>query len=472
MDIGQGYRWNIPIVTYGFDQSFIDYFGSNGVAAVESAIQILNDLPPASTINPNDYPLNTARMNYRADVDPTHLIDLKSMALCLLLEQMGLAQPTRNVYTLHDFWYVDGQTNYTVLMRNFDPVALISLPFVNGQVYDYILFINGVNFFFYEFEGYPFPSPPFVADIVETQVLNDGQGPTAVADFAPGGGPNDAGLYNYAGKFFTGLTRDDVGGLRYLLNPANIAMESLIPEVKGVGRNGDHFVNKALRPGVDKITFKELRHLPHSDRFVPAVYQYEDSYIINGTTNQQTLERVVKEPDILFAARYDGLNYISQTGTTNWVNNGLPGQDGPGVIQPPIVINFNAVGPSFAHFGTTYPDPQSSIPYFVSWGSFDTSTNPPIAYSANRANATSTAFNLWLLPVPPYQLDFLDPAGSTNGFTWTLTGPKQSIFALQTSTNLSDWVTLTTITNLGGNFTFVDQLYSSTPQRFYRTVPQ
>ena len=53
MDIGDGYRWNVPVVTYGFDQSFLDYFGTNGVAAVEGAIQILNDLPPASSIVPD-----------------------------------------------------------------------------------------------------------------------------------------------------------------------------------------------------------------------------------------------------------------------------------------------------------------------------------------------------------------------------------------------------------------------------------
>ena len=41
MKIGEGYRWNVPLVTYGFDQSFLDYFGTNGVAAVESAIQII-----------------------------------------------------------------------------------------------------------------------------------------------------------------------------------------------------------------------------------------------------------------------------------------------------------------------------------------------------------------------------------------------------------------------------------------------
>ena len=34
MDINEDYRWNVPLVTYGFDQSFLDYFGSNGVAAV------------------------------------------------------------------------------------------------------------------------------------------------------------------------------------------------------------------------------------------------------------------------------------------------------------------------------------------------------------------------------------------------------------------------------------------------------
>src|SRR5579864_3591296 len=38
MNINEGYRWNVPVVTYGFGKSFLDYFGSNGVAAVEGAI--------------------------------------------------------------------------------------------------------------------------------------------------------------------------------------------------------------------------------------------------------------------------------------------------------------------------------------------------------------------------------------------------------------------------------------------------
>src|SRR5437867_1605428 len=41
MDIDEGYRWNVPVVTYGFDQAFLDYFGPNGVAAVERSIKVL-----------------------------------------------------------------------------------------------------------------------------------------------------------------------------------------------------------------------------------------------------------------------------------------------------------------------------------------------------------------------------------------------------------------------------------------------
>src|ERR1051326_7906040 len=55
MNIGEGYRWNIPTITYGFSRSFLDYFGSNGVAAVESAIAVLNQLPPASTVDLQNY---------------------------------------------------------------------------------------------------------------------------------------------------------------------------------------------------------------------------------------------------------------------------------------------------------------------------------------------------------------------------------------------------------------------------------
>jgi len=57
------------------------------------------------------------------------------------------------------------------------------------------------------------------------------------------------------GAFYTGLTRDDAGGLRYLLTTNNINYETLLSGVHGTGANAGSFVNGALRHGVDKITF-------------------------------------------------------------------------------------------------------------------------------------------------------------------------------------------------------------------------
>jgi hypothetical protein len=98
MCISNGYRWNVPVVTYGFDQSFMDFFGTNGVAAVEGAIQILNDLPPASSVEFTNYPNESEGVNYAAQAQS--LYDLQSVTLSLLLEQLGLASPSRFAYVL------------------------------------------------------------------------------------------------------------------------------------------------------------------------------------------------------------------------------------------------------------------------------------------------------------------------------------------------------------------------------------
>ena len=87
MDIGQGYRWNVPVVTYGFDPSFTNYFGSNGVMEVESAVQQLNELPPASAIDADNYCLNAQKIKFSAV--EAQIVDVKSAALSALLEQMG-----------------------------------------------------------------------------------------------------------------------------------------------------------------------------------------------------------------------------------------------------------------------------------------------------------------------------------------------------------------------------------------------
>ncbi len=48
-NLGEDFRRNTPVIYYAFDENFIDYFGSNGVWAVDQAFAILNNLKPASS---------------------------------------------------------------------------------------------------------------------------------------------------------------------------------------------------------------------------------------------------------------------------------------------------------------------------------------------------------------------------------------------------------------------------------------
>ena len=49
MNIGEDYRRNTPVLYYAFDENFLDYFGSNGVWAVDQAFAIMNSLQPVSS---------------------------------------------------------------------------------------------------------------------------------------------------------------------------------------------------------------------------------------------------------------------------------------------------------------------------------------------------------------------------------------------------------------------------------------
>ena len=229
MNLDEEYRWNVPVVTYSFDQSFLDYFGSIGAAAVDQAVQILNNLPPASQFEPANYPPESARVNYQAQA--LGLTDLKSKALSALLEQLGLTQPTRYTFSVQDFGFSSGNLVAQTIQRNFDPISFSPTNWVNDTENGYFLSIatNG-------------QSISAVAEEFPINPLDTFQ--SAVADGALGGG-----------GFYTGLTREDVGGLRYLLHTNNSNPEILLPGVHGVGTNAGDYVNQAVRCGVDKITF-------------------------------------------------------------------------------------------------------------------------------------------------------------------------------------------------------------------------
>src|SRR6266566_861575 len=250
MNVNEGYRWNAPVLTYGFDASFLEFFGSNGVAAVESAIELLNTLPPASQLDPASYPTQVTRVNFQAASQG--LIDLKSVTLFLLLEHLGLAEPKRFTFCLRDSIQTAGGFEDSIIQRNFDPITL--QPSSN---------LNDAAFVYYVWHS----DDSSKADAIESATDPSQTANSAVADGISG-----------PGQFFIGLTRDDVGGLRYLLSTNAIKSEFLLPGVRGAGIDASSWVDRAARPGADKITL--LRHpfdaaLAH---FLPMTNQFTDNY--------------------------------------------------------------------------------------------------------------------------------------------------------------------------------------------------
>ena len=448
MNLGEEYRWNVPALTYAIeggasDESFLDYFGSNGVWAVDQAISILNNLPPASQINLDDYPETVVNMNYTAQSQG--LMDLKSQTLALLLEQLGLASPTRNLACLHSFSIVDGTVLGQVISRNFDPATWLVSSNVNGTLYGYTLTVTATA------QG---PG----ADAIEYPVDPGAPAFTAVAD----GNPSP-------GAYYTGLSRDDVGGLRYLYRSNNFNLEPLLSDVHGCGTNASLFVTTALRGGVEKITFSHPAYnqggFGPPGFFTPFTNQFTDTYATNGTLASQQLERVETQPDIIFASAdlNDGgavIARVERTATTNWLTSN-PLSPGPGIIRPQIRIVFNrAVGP-LLQTSDAWPEGAASVSESL-WGSFDGSTNAPVIYPAGLPinNTNKTVVQLWLHGP---NTDLLQP------FTWELPVPIGGRVTPQTSTNLTDWVALPAMTNHG--LTIAWNHWVSRPARFFRILP-
>ena len=93
-----------------------------------------------------------------------------------------------------------------VIQRNFDPVNDLPSTYVNGTLFLYSIYETcGLN-----------PNPyGFSADAIEFPVDVSAPVTTAIAE-------NAIGL----GQYHTGLTRDDIGGLRYLMSTNLLQVES------------------------------------------------------------------------------------------------------------------------------------------------------------------------------------------------------------------------------------------------------
>lgn len=216
-NILEGYRLNTPVLYYAFDPDF-SYFGSNGEYAVQQAFDILNSLTNVDSYSAGltEFPLNSQSVNYQAQA--LGLYDVKSMTLSLMMEQMGLADAIRYTWALADRNIPSGATcnppgpgngvEYAVIQRNFDIIAtplnqIQYSAYVNAELYTYFISENC---------GAPGGSPPD-ADALEIPVDPLNPNPPVASGHGEG--------LLLPGAFYTGLTRDDMAGLRYLLSTNN-----------------------------------------------------------------------------------------------------------------------------------------------------------------------------------------------------------------------------------------------------------
>ncbi len=456
MNLGEEYRWNMPLVTYGFDESFLNYFGTKGVEEVEKAIQIINDLPPVSQMSAglSEFPLDTRRINYRANA--LFLYDLKSQTLSSLLEILGVAPAERYVWTLRSRTVINNIPWYVVLKRNFDPITFEPTAYVNGVLYTYQILQTYTTPTYEAVEFDVDPSMPSVSSVSSYNIY--------------GGTVYASGIYATLGTglFYTGLTRDDVAALRYMYRSENYNVESIAAAASlaptgtpsgnyvlsnsspggangwgapggttVTGTNALPAVGTALRPGVDKVNFVRVDYDSMLGTWSTVTNLYQDHYITNYTQRSQMLQRTLAAPDILFSAADLG---ISAAGTpfvyahslsllSQEALNGTTVLSGPGLIQPQATVTFSKLGSYLVNAGDGGEADADSDFY---WGSYDGTTAEPVVYPSGASitnlehlvltgHVNDRTQNPWLAPVVVTTNTATTGTGDTTG-TGTGTG--------------------------------------------------
>jgi len=254
-DIKQFFRWNIPNLTYSFDASFVNFFGLDGINAVNEAFGVVNDFfAPTDGAYSGVTALDLVSHGFRSNYNTTavnvtaqnaQVMDVKSLVLGMLLNNMGIGNPHRHAYSINSVStnLAGTQWNFNVLLRNWDPMTYTSSSNINNVGYSYRLIHD---------------SPPSVGVTIAPSVMDmeeftsdtSGNAFSAVASIADAFYGNTAlfwtdtptlysfGVYYHKDNAIGGqneprhtLTYDDAGGLKYLYRTNNFVFESLDPSV-------------------------------------------------------------------------------------------------------------------------------------------------------------------------------------------------------------------------------------------------
>ena len=385
MFLGDGYRWNVPVLTYAFDDSFLTFFGRDGVLAVEAAMKVLNNIPTADSMSESLAEFPTYMLRYNNSAAALGLIDLKTYVLSYMLERIGVGAPERWAYSLRQFFTDPANVqHFSVLNPNYDPVNYHQTSLINGNEFTYQIFQYA--------PGDNYTTVNFPVDTAAPAFSTAAYYYQAFVRIAAQGG---ALSRRVPGTYFQGITREEFGSVKYLYRTKNYAVETLLPDVVGgtisglsvgtvgsgagggggggtaddtwtptyqvavgggagespwslvatsfgtngattgtgttttvVSTNSVSFVGTALRPGVGKLTFTRIGWdsiLGAATR--PYAVTWTDRYVTNGVLRTQKLSRAVTRPDFLFSAGDLGtVNHIPvvdihQTTGDGFVNN-------------------------------------------------------------------------------------------------------------------------------------------------------
>lgn len=446
------YRWNLPVITYGFDPQFRATFGEEGVEAVESAINLLRGLPDlgsADAILLASFPTSAAGFNFAARLEK--LVDLRSTALSALLQNLGLASPERYMFCLRASPPNEEEAEPYVLRRNYEP--LTGLPSES---------INGAGFFY----AISFMPVPESVSAVEMQNDFSEQFQTAVAvnEFIEGinNGNSRLGLYSRS------LTRDDVGGLAYLWSTNRIVWEELPPDCHAP--YGDEpLIRGARRPGVGRVEWHRQERTADGTGWIPLDLDFQDRFFKPEAAVQKVVRRVAS-PDLVFGVA-SGLPrkikpldmgfsepFVTAADTSRWirrsVENGRPGEVGPGQITPGAIIGFN---------------PESVL----TW-QFLGLKDPPVTFPRLGVFGGTAELPIALLSPPPSPncrfefLIFLSDGRYHQVGSWTVEARPQGAYRLEFSTDLVHWTSSSELSGEGGAHLVLDDAFWTSGARFFR----